>query len=288
MNVVSNSIKTQVIAFSSYKGGTGRTTALANVAWRLAQTKRVGCIDFDIESCGLYILFGVAPTKNTIQDFLIEKIDWQVNLQEDKPDFNSRDVFRDRLTLTVRSDSHIGEQISGELYLIPAITSSKKTALVTRASGLFAKFKRLQDSFAEFCDLDYLLIDCRSGISELVYPIFAFTDKIIIFFRWGKQHRQGTMLFVGWLNEYLQKANPKAKIGLVPSVIPQDRVKMNQINKYLDAKVFHECNSRQIGVIYENPDMRSEEKIYYEEGEDEYSKKIFNEYNELTNGITKL
>jgi cellulose biosynthesis protein BcsQ len=45
----------QVITFYSYKGGTGRTMALANVAWILAANgKRVLVADWDLESPGLH------------------------------------------------------------------------------------------------------------------------------------------------------------------------------------------------------------------------------------------
>ena len=48
----------QVVTFYSYKGGTGRTMALANVAWILASSgKRVLAVDWDLESPGLHKFF---------------------------------------------------------------------------------------------------------------------------------------------------------------------------------------------------------------------------------------
>src|ERR1700690_1410343 len=48
----------QIITFYSYKGGTGRTMALANVAWILAANgKRVLIADWDLESPGLHRYF---------------------------------------------------------------------------------------------------------------------------------------------------------------------------------------------------------------------------------------
>src|SRR5215212_1751660 len=45
----------RVITFYSYKGGTGRSMALANVAWILASAgKRVLAIDWDLEAPGLH------------------------------------------------------------------------------------------------------------------------------------------------------------------------------------------------------------------------------------------
>jgi CobQ/CobB/MinD/ParA nucleotide binding domain len=48
----------QVVTFYSFKGGTGRTMALANVAWILAANgKRVLVVDWDLESPGLHRFF---------------------------------------------------------------------------------------------------------------------------------------------------------------------------------------------------------------------------------------
>jgi cellulose biosynthesis protein BcsQ len=49
----------RIITFYSYKGGTGRTMALANTAWILASNgKRVLAVDWDLEAPGLHRFFG--------------------------------------------------------------------------------------------------------------------------------------------------------------------------------------------------------------------------------------
>ena len=49
----------KIITFYSYKGGAGRSLALANVAWILASRgKRVLCVDWDLEAPGLHRYFG--------------------------------------------------------------------------------------------------------------------------------------------------------------------------------------------------------------------------------------
>src|SRR6202035_3691854 len=48
----------RIVTFYSFKGGTGRTMALANVAWILAANgKRVLVADWDLESPGLHRFF---------------------------------------------------------------------------------------------------------------------------------------------------------------------------------------------------------------------------------------
>src|SRR5437899_505885 len=48
----------RIITFYSYKGGTGRSMALANLAWIVAASgKRVLAIDWDLEAPGLHRYF---------------------------------------------------------------------------------------------------------------------------------------------------------------------------------------------------------------------------------------
>src|SRR5947207_2910683 len=52
------SARGHIVTFYSYKGGTGRTMAMANVAWLLASNgARVLTIDWDLESPGLHRYF---------------------------------------------------------------------------------------------------------------------------------------------------------------------------------------------------------------------------------------
>ena len=62
----------QVITFYSYKGGTGRSMALANVAWILASNgKRVLVIDWDFEK----LVYSKRPTIpiGTTNGFLVRQ-----------------------------------------------------------------------------------------------------------------------------------------------------------------------------------------------------------------------
>src|SRR5262245_9781723 len=69
----------KIVTFYSYKGGTGRSMALANTAWLLASTgKRVLAIDWDLEAPGLHRFFEpFLPDKSLQQstgliDFVLE------------------------------------------------------------------------------------------------------------------------------------------------------------------------------------------------------------------------
>src|SRR4051794_40470897 len=56
--MASSNASARIVTFYSYKGGTGRSMALANVAWILAANrKRVAVIDWDLEAPGLHRYF---------------------------------------------------------------------------------------------------------------------------------------------------------------------------------------------------------------------------------------
>ena len=58
-----------VVTFYSYKGGTGRTMALANVAWILAANgRRVLVADWDLESPGLHRFFHPFLAESAVRD----------------------------------------------------------------------------------------------------------------------------------------------------------------------------------------------------------------------------
>jgi CO dehydrogenase nickel-insertion accessory protein CooC1 len=64
---MSASSQGQIVTFYAYKGGTGRTMALANVAWILAGNgKRVLAVDWDLESPGLHKFFHPFLDESTV------------------------------------------------------------------------------------------------------------------------------------------------------------------------------------------------------------------------------
>jgi len=72
------SASANIISFYSFKGGTGRTTALANVAYELAeQGLTVGCMDLDLAAPGLHMVFpNVGPAygpADKIHDYLRDR-----------------------------------------------------------------------------------------------------------------------------------------------------------------------------------------------------------------------
>ncbi|WP_437894447.1 KGGVGR-motif variant AAA ATPase [Sorangium sp. So ce124] len=78
----------RVITFYSFKGGVGRTMALANVAYRLADTHAldVVAVDWDLEAPGLHNFFGLTAEQMAeargVLDYLLE---WREALRNNAP-----------------------------------------------------------------------------------------------------------------------------------------------------------------------------------------------------------
>ncbi|MET8349337.1 MULTISPECIES: FxSxx-COOH system tetratricopeptide repeat protein [unclassified Micromonospora] len=89
---MSNDREGQVVTFYSFKGGTGRTMALANVAWILAASgRRVLVADWDLESPGLHRFFHPFLDAEAIQGTsgvidLIRDYEWETTRADDRPE----------------------------------------------------------------------------------------------------------------------------------------------------------------------------------------------------------
>ena len=189
----------QIVTFYSFKGGTGRTMALANVAWILAANgKRVLIADWDLESPGLHRFFqpfmeASVKDRPGIIDF-IRRYAWAAVEAEIDPDAlhtasknSEASAEAARSTITGMIDEHIA---SVKDYVIPLnwqfpeqgslhfLSPGKQTNgdyAATMSSldwdnfydnlhgGLF--FDSLRALMRR--EYDYVLIDSRTGLSDI-------------------------------------------------------------------------------------------------------------------------
>ncbi|GAB3850079.1 hypothetical protein GCM10029963_35750 [Micromonospora andamanensis] len=181
----------RIITFYSYKGGTGRTMALANVAWILAANGyRVLAVDWDLESPGLHRYFhpflldkdlrssrGVIDMARDYADAAVRPMD-----PAEDPDWigTAADVLRHAVSLEWRfpiphRDVSGGARPvrPGFLDLLPA---GRQDTSYTKAVSTFdwqAFFEKLGgntflDKLAASMrtNYDYVLIDSRTGVSD--------------------------------------------------------------------------------------------------------------------------
>jgi len=227
----------KIITFYSYKGGTGRSMALANVAWGLAcNGKRVLAIDWDLEAPGLHRYF--APflvdkelnSSDGLIDFLIAFEDAAVSTFGADPNGESvaPDWFRpwtDFLPFVVSLDWEFPGK--GALDLLPA--GKQGPAYSHRVS--FFKWDRFYNKFGggSFLDAvreqwrveyDYILIDSRTGVSDTSgICTVQMPDSLVVCFTLNNQSIDGAAAAASSADE--QRRASKLKIFPVQMRVEQ-------------------------------------------------------------------
>jgi MinD-like ATPase involved in chromosome partitioning or flagellar assembly len=172
----------RISTFYSYKGGTGRSNALANVAWILAAAgKRVLAIDWDLEAPGLHRYFhpfiadpDCSKTPGLIDFFVDFATAARIAHQKPEPTSDDSPWYLDSTSLlgyALPVQSNFPE--GGGLDLVPAgrqdagyslrVTNFDWQSFYDELGGgvfLEALKRQLRD------DYDYVLIDSRTGISD--------------------------------------------------------------------------------------------------------------------------
>jgi len=207
------------ISFYSFKGGAGRSTGLCNVAYSIANAgHRVGIIDFDIEAAGLNFVLNVPRNvledKMKVQHYLVDEERAKINPTR----------FKEQMVIDFEelpsANRPWDADPSGRVFFLPAGQNMELTGEVEETEGLMDVIDNLYDTFEEECDLDYLLLDSRSGISNFAMPTLAYADEVAVFFRWSSQHREGTRRLVNWIDTNLSPFG--LGVVAVPSSVPLD------------------------------------------------------------------
>lgn len=158
----------RIVTFYSYKGGVGRSFALANVAALLARWQfKVLCIDWDIEAPGLDHYLGTARDEPGLVDMLSqwrgEPLPWRALVRE-TPDLGGASL----------SLIGAGRQDGGYTRLAQALDWS---SLYGRGLG-----EALEAMAAEMReDYDVVLIDSRTGITDFAAIVTAQLPDILVF-----------------------------------------------------------------------------------------------------------
>jgi MinD-like ATPase involved in chromosome partitioning or flagellar assembly len=174
-----------IISIHSFRGGTGKSNLVANLAATLAsQGQNVGIIDTDIQSPGIHVIFGLDEDnmKYSLNDYL-----WG-NSQIQDAAYDVSNVVKAK-----QRETH-GK--IGSLYLIPSSIKAGEIARVLREGYDVA---RLNDGFQELkhcLNLDYLLIDTHPGLNEETLLSIAISNVLIVILRPDRQDFQGTAVTV--------------------------------------------------------------------------------------------
>jgi cellulose biosynthesis protein BcsQ len=224
----------EIISFYSYKGGVGRSMAVANVATLLAHRgRRVLVVDFDLEAPGLHRYFlgsdprtgkprqrPVSGQQGTIDAF----VELARRLSEEK----------EQVRQAVASLLNSGQ--FGYSVRVRSPSASKPVRLDFWSAGLFdsdyAKrvhdfpWVRLYEERAEvFTHLasewrrryDYVLLDSRTGISDLgSVSTVILADKLVLAFTLNQQSLHGVTEFGRQAVELKRRLNSARPLALFP------------------------------------------------------------------------
>ena len=171
----------RIITFYSYKGGTGRTMALANTAWILAANgKRVLAVDWDLEAPGLHRFFhpfldSRALTATTGVIDIITEYAWAATTGELRSGDWHRPYARVEPHAVSLSPERLGWHFpdGGSLDFLSAGRQNREYSATVSSfewdnfyerlgGGIFLDALR-EDMKASY---DYVLIDSRTGLSD--------------------------------------------------------------------------------------------------------------------------
>jgi cellulose biosynthesis protein BcsQ len=210
-----------VITFYSYKGGTGRTMALANAAVVLARDRgaRVLAIDWDLEAPGLHRFLDDGETGN--RPGLIELFT----------------RARDRLAATVESErAAVATSLWGELPLDRHIAATQISTLsVMQAGCMDASYQARMNGFdweqlyhdapelfAGFADAlatryDYVLIDSRTGLTDTGgICTMLLPDRLVVVFTPNRQSLAGVVHLARQATDYRRRSDDLRPLVVFP------------------------------------------------------------------------
>jgi cellulose biosynthesis protein BcsQ len=220
----------QIVTFYSYKGGTGRTMALANVAYLLAQTKarkKVLMVDWDLEAPGLHryvldLMRESFPNDDPAKEFdaqpglvdLFQELNGLIS--EDSAQAASsvlNDIPLDRfISKTDIPGLHLLKAGCFDAGYSAAVNTFQWEGLHRRAPRLFEAFgKRLAECY------DYVLIDSRTGLTDssgictCILP-----DVLVIVFTPNRQSLLGGLDMARSAGDYRKDSDDLRPLRILP------------------------------------------------------------------------
>ena len=208
--------------FFGLKGGVGRSTALAMLAYHLAKGgKQVLLIDLDLESPGLS---GLLLPPDRLADFGV--VDWLV---EDAVGQGSkvteRMISASPLSENLRHEIRVAAAIgSGDLcYLDKLSRAYADVSVADRPRRYSERVRRLVKTLEEKERPDVVLIDSRAGMHDLAaLSIVGLASAAFLFATDAAQGWQGyKSLFTHWQSRPDVARNVRERLKMVSALFPE-------------------------------------------------------------------
>ncbi|MFM2377090.1 MAG: hypothetical protein RLZZ165_2187 [Bacteroidota bacterium] len=291
----------KTIAFYSYKGGVGRTLAVAHMAyWLGKQGKSVFLLDMDMEAPGLHYKIDkytqpVSPEKGLVDyigDYLLEKRP-ATSLDPYVIPLTPRDVDMPPLWFMPAgnpSDSSYWSQLSQVNWKEFLYGEAKMGSLL---------FLELKSQIQQQYDPDFLLIDSRTGLTDLTgIGLELLADDAVVLGVNNRENLEGSRLVMERLRKREKPPFKENKTRLhfvltrIPAPTDDSGIKTEED---LKKKVLETLNAgsgiasgplvTRVNVIHIDPDQALEERIrFLEEDWDQYP--ILKDYQDLVAEVT--
>jgi cellulose biosynthesis protein BcsQ len=214
-----------VIAFYSFKGGVGRTTALASFAIQRARNgETVAIVDLDLDAPGVGTLLGTdeAPAGQLgVVDYLIESPLY--------PEIPLNDYYHRFFGLGGSPATSVAG--SGEIFVFPAGSmDSEYLGILARldlepsADGANHPLLQMLDRARTELKPHWILLDCRAGLSEASgFALSGLAHLTVLLGTTSSQSWKGLRLVVERLGaERVRRGMPQAECLVVQTMTPEN------------------------------------------------------------------
>lgn len=216
------------ITFYSFKGGVGRTLSLVNIGVELARTgRKVLLVDSDLEAPGIDTFAELRAPKHQLG--LVDYItDYRAN-------YTGADIVPDASRYLYEppiSRSEKRKRLKGKLWVMPAGRQDGHYAarlagidwqeLYSKQQG-FLLFEDLKAQWKEALDPDYVLIDSRTGHTEVGgICTRQLADAVVLLFFPNRQNLEGLKQATAAIRQENASRKDKEQIDVVfvPSNVP--------------------------------------------------------------------
>lgn len=209
-----------IIAFYSFKGGVGRTTALSAFAiLRARKGERVAVLDLDLDAPGVGLLLDPGeisqPSQWGVVDYLLEApLLAQVEL---------KDYYH-----VCAREAVTG---AGEIFVFPSgrldfdyLTTLARLDLEPPHPGKQQALLRLLEQVRDELRPDWILLDCRAGLSEASgFALSGLAHLTVLLGTTSDQSWQGLRLLIDRLGaQRVRKSMPQYECLIVQAMVPDN------------------------------------------------------------------
>lgn len=222
-----------IITFYSFKGGVGRTMALANVAFQLAETgRRVLLVDFDLEAPGLDTFEILKPPAQTpgVVDFITEFRETGIAPEVSRFVYKASDDAAAPSDVWIMPTGRQDGQYASRLYSIDW------SRLYEEHDG-YILFEDLKEQWRRTLKADYVLIDSRTGHTDVGgICTRQLPDAVAIFFFPNEQNRRGIEVVANDIRREKQETKRPIQLYFVAANLPnlddEEGILRDRLNRF--------------------------------------------------------